>query len=88
PHGSRLQLEVEAAAETLAQRQAPGAVEAAATEDAIILSLSTSHSFPLDEVWRYLHSASAEHLLVQAVLDAPLFGVRWRWNLTTSLGLP
>ncbi|MCB2520754.1 hypothetical protein KQ710_15535, partial [Listeria monocytogenes] len=39
-------------------------------------------------VWRYLHSASAEHLLVQAVLDAPLFGVRWRWSLTTSLGLP
>ncbi|WP_303757478.1 hypothetical protein, partial [Enterobacter hormaechei] len=63
-------------------------LQAAATEDAIILSLSTSHSFPLDEVWRYLHSASAEHLLVQAVLDAPLFGVRWRWTLTTSLGLP
>ncbi|MFM0181087.1 DEAD/DEAH box helicase [Paraburkholderia aspalathi] len=63
-------------------------LQAAATEDAIILSLTGSHSFVLDEVWRYLHSNSAEHLLIQALLDAPLFGVRWRWNATTSLGLP
>jgi ATP-dependent Lhr-like helicase len=63
-------------------------LQAAATEDAIILSLSTSHSFPLDEVWRYLRSNSAEHILVQALLDAPLFNVRWRWNATTALALP
>ncbi|UVE16330.1 DEAD/DEAH box helicase [Pseudomonas sp. LS44] len=63
-------------------------LQAAATEDALILSLSTSHSFPLDEVWRYLHSNSAEHVLIQALLDAPLFGVRWRWNATTALALP
>ncbi|MGV7207508.1 DEAD/DEAH box helicase [Oxalobacteraceae bacterium A2-2] len=63
-------------------------LQAAATEDAIILSLSTSHSFPLDEVWRYLRSATAEHILVQALLDAPLFNVRWRWNATTALALP
>ncbi|SFW68231.1 DEAD/DEAH box helicase [Luteibacter sp. UNCMF366Tsu5.1] len=63
-------------------------LQAAATEDAIVLSLSTSHSFPLDEVARYLHSQSAEHVLVQALLDAPLFGVRWRWNATTALALP
>src|SRR5476649_1109352 len=63
-------------------------LQAAASEDAIVLSLSTSHSFELDEVWRYLNSASAEHLLVQAVLDAPLFGVRWRWNASTALALP
>ncbi|MFM0502699.1 DEAD/DEAH box helicase [Paraburkholderia caffeinilytica] len=63
-------------------------LQAAATEDAIVLSLTGSHSFVLDEVWRYLHSNSAEHLLIQALLDAPLFGVRWRWNATTSLGLP
>ncbi|WP_051361584.1 DEAD/DEAH box helicase [Burkholderia sp. WSM2230] len=63
-------------------------LQAAATEDAIVLSLTGSHSFVLDEVWRYLHSASAEHLLIQALLDAPLFGVRWRWNATTALGLP
>ncbi|APA88753.1 DEAD/DEAH box helicase [Paraburkholderia sprentiae WSM5005] len=63
-------------------------LQAAATEDAIVLSLTGSHSFVLDDVWRYLHSNSAEHLLIQALLDAPLFGVRWRWNATTALGLP
>jgi ATP-dependent Lhr-like helicase len=63
-------------------------LQAAATEDAIVLSLSASHSFPLDEVARYLHSASALHVLVQALLDAPLFNVRWRWNATTALALP
>lgn len=63
-------------------------LQAAATEDAIILSLSTSHSFALDEVWRYLHLASAEQVLIQALLDAPLFGVRWRWIATTALALP
>src|SRR5205085_5320070 len=63
-------------------------LQAAATEDAIVLSLSTSHSFALDEVARYLHSATALDVLVQAVLDAPLFGVRWRWNASTALALP
>ncbi|MCM3417664.1 hypothetical protein M3652_20590, partial [Bacillus intestinalis] len=63
-------------------------LQAAATDDAIILSLSLAHSFALDEVWRYLRSASAEHVLIQALLDAPMFGVRWRWNATTALALP
>ncbi|MGG1947952.1 DEAD/DEAH box helicase [Trinickia sp. NRRL B-1857] len=63
-------------------------LQAAATEDAIVLSLTGSHSFALDEVWRFLHSNSAEHVLVQALLDAPLFNVRWRWNAVTSLALP
>jgi ATP-dependent Lhr-like helicase len=63
-------------------------LQAAATDDAIILSLSLAHSFPLDEVWRYLRASSAEHVLIQALLDAPMFAVRWRWNATTSLALP
>ncbi len=63
-------------------------LQAAATEDAIVLSLSTSHSFPLDEVARYLHSKSVRPLLVQAMLDAPMFAARWRWTATTSLALP
>ncbi|MBS0569581.1 MAG: DEAD/DEAH box helicase [Proteobacteria bacterium] len=63
-------------------------LQAAATEDAIILSLSTSHSFPLDDVTRYLHSNTVRHVLIQALLDAPMFGVRWRWNATTALALP
>ena len=63
-------------------------LQAAATEDAIVLSLSTSHSFPLDEVARYLHSNSVRSLLIQALLDAPMFAARWRWTATTSLALP
>lgn len=63
-------------------------LQAAASEDAIVLSLSTSHSFALDEVWHYLNSETAESVLIQALLDAPLFGVRWRWNAATALALP
>ncbi|SED97954.1 DEAD/DEAH box helicase [Pseudomonas coleopterorum] len=63
-------------------------LQAAASEDAIVLSLSTSHSFELEEVWHYLRSNSAEAILIQALLDAPLFGVRWRWNAATALALP
>src|SRR5213076_1978439 len=63
-------------------------LQAAATEDAIVLSLSTSHSFPLEEVSRYLHSNSVRTVLIQALLDAPMFAARWRWVATTSLALP
>ncbi len=63
-------------------------LQAAATEDAIVLSLSTSHSFPLEDVARYLRSASVRPLLVQALLDAPMFAARWRWNATVALALP
>src|SRR5688572_5417992 len=63
-------------------------LQAAATEDAIVLSLSTSHSFPLLDVAKYLHSNSVRDVLVQALLDAPMFGVRWRWNASVSLALP
>src|SRR5690606_10132273 len=63
-------------------------LQAAATEDAILLSLSTSHSFDLPEVARYLSPATARDVLVQALLDAPMFGARWRWNATNALALP
>ncbi|WHZ20202.1 MAG: putative ATP-dependent DNA helicase [Rhodanobacteraceae bacterium] len=63
-------------------------LQAAATEDAIVLSLSTSHSFPLDEVARYLHSNSVCDVLTQALLDAPMFALRFRWNAASALALP
>jgi ATP-dependent Lhr-like helicase len=63
-------------------------LQAAATEDAIVLSLSTSHSFPLEEVSRYLHSNSVRGVLTQALLDAPMFALRWRWNASSALALP
>jgi ATP-dependent Lhr-like helicase len=88
PRGSRLNRAWGLALRKRFCRQFNFELQAAATEDAIVLSLSTSHSFPLDEVARYLHSRTALGVLVQALLDAPLFGVRWRWNATTALALP
>src|SRR6188768_3200047 len=88
PHGSRINRAWGLALRKRFCRKFNFELQAAATEDAIVLSLSTSHSFPLDEVARYLHSRSALDVLVQALLDAPLFGVRWRWNATTALALP
>jgi ATP-dependent helicase Lhr and Lhr-like helicase len=88
PFGSRLNRAWGLALRKRFCRQFNFELQAAATEDAIVLSLSTSHSFPLDEVAHYLNSATALDVLVQALLDAPLFGVRWRWNATTALALP
>ena len=63
-------------------------LQAAATDDAIVLSLGTQHSFPLDEVFRYLNSQAVRDLLMQALLDAPMFPIRWRWNAARALALP
>ena len=60
-------------------------LQAAASDDAIVLSLGPHHSFPLDEVARYVHSDTVEETLQQAVLDAPMFLSRWRWNLNRAL---
>ena len=60
-------------------------LQAAANEEAIVLSLGTQHSFPLEEVFGYLHSATARDVLVQAVLAQPMFETRWRWNVTRAL---
>ena len=62
-------------------------LQAAANEDSIVISLGSVHSFPLQEVYAYLQSASVEDVLVQALLDAPMFEVRWRWNATRSLAI-
>ena len=63
-------------------------LQAAATDDAIVISLGTQHSFSLEEVFRYLNSKTVRDLLVQALLDAPMFTIRWRWNATRSLAVP
>jgi ATP-dependent Lhr-like helicase len=63
-------------------------LQAAATEDNIVLSLTTAHSFELSEVARYLHSASVREVLIQAMLDAPMFITRWRWVAAVALALP
>ena len=63
-------------------------LQAAATDDAIVISLGTQHSFPLEEVFRYLNSKTVRDLLAQALLDAPMFTIRWRWNAARSLAVP
>jgi ATP-dependent Lhr-like helicase len=60
-------------------------LQAAASDNAILLSLGPQHSFPLDRVPKFLASPTVEQVLRQAVLTSPLFQARWRWNLNTSL---
>lgn len=62
-------------------------LQAAANEDCIVLSLGATHSFALEDVTRYLHSASVREVLTQALLDAPMFGTRWRWNASIALAV-
>ncbi len=62
-------------------------LQAAANEEAIILSLGQQHSFALTDVFEYLHEATARDVLVQALLAAPMFTTRWRWNAQRSLML-
>ncbi|MEX2482604.1 MAG: DEAD/DEAH box helicase [Gammaproteobacteria bacterium] len=62
-------------------------LQAAAIEDAIVISLGAVHSFDLDDVWRYLNAENVRDVLTQAVLDAPLFTVRWRWVAGCALAI-
>src|SRR5438309_1963585 len=63
-------------------------LQAAATEDSIVLSLGPTHSFPLETIFNYLNSKSVCDVLTQALLNAPMFNIRWRWNATRALAIP
>ena len=62
-------------------------LQAAADENTIVLSLGVTHSFALEDITRYLNSASVREVLTQALLDAPMFGTRWRWNASIALAI-
>ena len=62
-------------------------LQAAATDNGIVLSLTDQHAFPLDVVFEFVRSASAEQTLTQALLPAPMFAARWRWNATRALAI-
>ncbi len=62
-------------------------LQAAASDDSVVLSLGPQHSFPLDSAPRLLRSETAEGVLRQAVLASPMFAARWRWNLNRSLAI-
>jgi ATP-dependent Lhr-like helicase len=62
-------------------------LQAAATDDGIVLSLGPQHSFPADAVFRFLSPSTVRDDLLQAVLASPLFTTRWRWNVTRALAV-
>jgi len=88
PYGSRINRAWGLALRKRICRKFNFELQAAATEDNIVLSLTRAHSFDLDEVRHYLHSASIRAVLMQALLDAPMFVTRWRWVAGVSLALP
>ena len=88
PFGSRINKAWGLALRKKFCRQFNFELQAAATEDAILLSLGPQHSFPLADVFRYLHPKSTRESLIQAFLVAPVFQTRWRWNTTISLAIP
>src|SRR5579862_9167735 len=62
-------------------------LQAAATDNGFILSLTDQHAFPLDVAFEFVKSASAEQTLTQALLPAPMFAARWRWNAARALAI-
>jgi ATP-dependent Lhr-like helicase len=88
PFGSRINKAWGLALRKRFCRQFNFELQAAATEEGLLLSLGPQHSFPLADVFRYLHPTTARDILVQAFLDAPVFQTRWRWNTTISLAVP
>ncbi|MBV8569822.1 MAG: DEAD/DEAH box helicase [Acidobacteriaceae bacterium] len=62
-------------------------LQAAATDNGLVLSLSDQHSFPLELVFAFLKPGTVEDVLRQALLTAPMFGTRWRWNTTRALAV-
>ncbi len=88
PYGSRLNRAWGLALRKRFCRKFNFELQAAATEDNIILSLTTAHSFELNEVQRYLSATNVREVLIQALLDAPMFMTRWRWVAGAALALP
>lgn len=62
-------------------------LQAAATDDGLNIALAEQHSFPLADVFRFLNVNTLEEVLVQAVLQSPLFKIRWRWAAVRALAL-
>ncbi|MSR15017.1 MAG: DEAD/DEAH box helicase [Gammaproteobacteria bacterium] len=87
PFGSRINRAWGLALRKRFCRQFNFELQAAAVEDAIVISLGAVHSFPLEDVAHYLKAHSVKGILIQAVLDAPLFNTRWRWVASCALAL-
>ena len=62
-------------------------LQAAATDNGVLISLAEQHSFPLEVIFRFLNVDTVEEVLTQAMLPSPMFGVRWRWNASRALAV-
>ncbi len=87
PYGSRINKAWGLALRKRFCRQFNFELQASALEDSIVLSLGPTHSFPLEDVTKFLHSATARAVLVQALLDVPMFPTRFRWNASIALAV-
>jgi len=63
-------------------------LQAAATDNGLVLSLSDQHSFPLELVFSYLRPDTVAKVLTDALLASPMFGARWKWNASRALAVP
>ncbi len=63
-------------------------LQAAATDEGVLLSLGPQHSFPLESIFSLVDAQSAEDVLVAAALQSPMFAVRFRWDATRALAIP
>ena len=62
-------------------------LQAAATDNGIVISLAEQHSFPLEVIFQFLNVDTVEEVLTQAMLPSPMFGARWRWNASRALAV-
>ncbi|MCC7157083.1 MAG: DEAD/DEAH box helicase [Bryobacterales bacterium] len=62
-------------------------LQAAATDNGIVISLSEQHAFPLEAVFEFLNPETVKDVLSQALLAAPMFNARWRWNAARALAI-
>jgi ATP-dependent Lhr-like helicase len=62
-------------------------LQAAATDNGLNIALAEQHSFPLADVFQFLHSETMPPILEQAALASPIFQTRWRWDATRALAL-
>ena len=87
PYGSRINRAWGLALRKRFCRQFNFELQAAALDDSIVISLGAIHSFPLEDVTRYLKSAGIRDMVTQALLATPMFPTHWRWNATTALAV-
>lgn len=87
PYGSRINRAWGLSLRKRFCRQFNFELQASALEDSLVLSLGPTHSFPLETVKDFLKSASVRGVLVQALLTAPMFELRWRRTASIALAV-